>query len=51
MTITLGLALIALWVITPNLALLVFTRDEDSHLAACMACFIPWTLLGLYLVG
>lgn len=51
MTITLGLAIIALWTLTPNLALLAVTCDEDSHLAWGAVCFIPWTLFGLYLAG
>lgn len=51
MTITLGLAIIALWTVAPNLALLLFTRDEDSHMVWGAVCFIPWTLFGLYLVG
>lgn len=51
MTIALGLAMIALWTVAPNLALLPFTRDEESHIAWGATWFIPWTLFGLYLVG
>jgi hypothetical protein len=51
MTIALGLALTVIWTIAPNIPLLAFTRDEDSHLAWGAACFIPWTLFGLYLAG
>lgn len=51
MTIALGLAMIALWTVTPNLALLPFTRDEESHIAWGAACFAPWTLFGIYLAG
>ena len=48
----LAFIIVALWVITPNVALALVTwnrADEDDHLAFAVAAFIPWTLFGLWL--
>ena len=50
MSYALTFTLILVWVLIPNLILLLATRDEDSHLLVAVGAFVPWCLLGLHLV-
>jgi len=53
MTLLIGIALIFIWTIAPNVILLIVTRfnaSDDAHIICASVAFIPWSIFGLSLI-